>query len=87
MPSAFGFSYCSNSVIVFRFDHLQSDADGLENLSILAVNAINELLYRKYVPKDIDGHVNIVITFALNLLCKFKLSKEMGHGHKTVSNK
>lgn len=61
----------------------QTDTDALENLSILGLNVLNELLYRKYVPKELDQHINIITTFGVTLLCKMFT----GIGSKTVTHK
>ncbi len=61
-----------------------NEADGgVENLSILALGVLNELLYRKYVPKELDGHINLVTSYAVDLLCK--MFTEIGR--KTITHK
>ncbi|ODM99355.1 Exportin-6 [Orchesella cincta] len=37
-------------------------------LGILAMGALNELLYRKFIPKEFDFHISAVTSFAVDLL-------------------
>jgi len=43
---------------------------GEGTFSILALGALNELLYRKYVPKDFDAHINVLSLFGIEVLSK-----------------
>jgi hypothetical protein len=42
----------------------------VDSLSVLALCSLNELMYRKFIPKEFDEHVILVANFAVDLLSR-----------------